>query len=419
MLTLTSPKESTHLSMSVHPSASVSCATRTRHHVSNCQRARNPSVQAGRARNPKPAPDTCTPHTHLRAENGGVVLHDALHVAADLGRAQAALGVAQLVQPRQRLLPGVRRQGRQRRAWLEDLACEEQPPMRTRAANANSHRRAGDPRASPLRSSARAGRTGEAARWRGGRAGAPTRLAQARPKTTMSSRLLAPRRLAPCTDAHAASPAAMSPGTTASGSPFCAHVAVRPHTRRRASHGPESTWHASQTAAVRGKGRTPHTTGGRVAQCRAPPRASPPSSPWAPPPPRGSWWGRRPCCSAPWAAPGWAPARTHALGRTTGWCAPSPQSKTPWRQRGRGRPPPPAPLRSPSPLGDATAHLGHVDAGEDGGRLADAGQPLGQQLCARARTRGDAEVAASSAPPPPTSAPSLAPPCLRLRPWHR
>eukprot|EP00955_Chlamydomonas_euryale_P034563 349824-Chlamydomonas_euryale.AAC.16 len=47
----------------------------------------------------------------------------------------------------------------------------------------------------------------------------PTRLAHARPNTTMSSRLLAPRRLAPCTLALAASPAAIRPGTTASGLP--------------------------------------------------------------------------------------------------------------------------------------------------------------------------------------------------------
>mmetsp|Transcript_4183 Transcript_4183/g.8139 ORF Transcript_4183/g.8139 Transcript_4183/m.8139 type:complete len:204 (+) Transcript_4183:404-1015(+) len=44
------------------------------------------------------------------------------------------------------------------------------------------------------------------------------RLAHARPKTTMSSSELAPRRLAPCTEAHAASPAAKRPGTTLSGS---------------------------------------------------------------------------------------------------------------------------------------------------------------------------------------------------------
>mmetsp|Transcript_9361 Transcript_9361/g.24036 ORF Transcript_9361/g.24036 Transcript_9361/m.24036 type:complete len:210 (-) Transcript_9361:1353-1982(-) len=47
----------------------------------------------------------------------------------------------------------------------------------------------------------------------------PTRRAQARPKTTMSRSELAPRRLAPCTEAEAASPAAMRPGTMASGSP--------------------------------------------------------------------------------------------------------------------------------------------------------------------------------------------------------
>jgi len=40
------------------------------------------------------------------------------------------------------------------------------------------------------------------------------RLAQALPKTTMSSRELAPRRLAPWTEAEAASPAAKRPGTT-------------------------------------------------------------------------------------------------------------------------------------------------------------------------------------------------------------
>ena len=47
--------------------------------------------------------------------------------------------------------------------------------------------------------------------------GVPTRLAHARPKTTMSSSELAPRRLAPWTDAHAASPAAIRPGTMTSG----------------------------------------------------------------------------------------------------------------------------------------------------------------------------------------------------------
>lgn len=43
--------------------------------------------------------------------------------------------------------------------------------------------------------------------------------AQDRPKTTNSSNELAPRRLAPWTDVHAASPQAYNPGTTLS-SPF-------------------------------------------------------------------------------------------------------------------------------------------------------------------------------------------------------
>ncbi len=44
-------------------------------------------------------------------------------------------------------------------------------------------------------------------------------LAAARPKTTISSSEFEPRRLAPCTDTQAASPIAISPGTTVSGSP--------------------------------------------------------------------------------------------------------------------------------------------------------------------------------------------------------
>ena len=39
-------------------------------------------------------------------------------------------------------------------------------------------------------------------------------LAQARPNTTRSSSELAPSRLAPCTETHAASPAAYNPGIT-------------------------------------------------------------------------------------------------------------------------------------------------------------------------------------------------------------
>ena len=46
------------------------------------------------------------------------------------------------------------------------------------------------------------------------------RRATARPKTTISRREFAPKRLAPCTLAQAASPAAIKPGTIASGSPF-------------------------------------------------------------------------------------------------------------------------------------------------------------------------------------------------------
>ena len=35
---------------------------------------------------------------HLRSENGGVILHDALHVPPDLGGQLAALGIPDLVQ---------------------------------------------------------------------------------------------------------------------------------------------------------------------------------------------------------------------------------------------------------------------------------------------------------------------------------
>jgi len=45
-----------------------------------------------------------------------------------------------------------------------------------------------------------------------------TLLAQALPKTTMSRREFAPSRFAPWTEAQAASPAAIKPGTTVSGS---------------------------------------------------------------------------------------------------------------------------------------------------------------------------------------------------------
>ena len=46
------------------------------------------------------------------------------------------------------------------------------------------------------------------------------RSAAARPNTTRSISEFEPSRLAPCTDTQAASPTAIRPGTTASGSPF-------------------------------------------------------------------------------------------------------------------------------------------------------------------------------------------------------
>mmetsp|Transcript_27816 Transcript_27816/g.68383 ORF Transcript_27816/g.68383 Transcript_27816/m.68383 type:complete len:207 (+) Transcript_27816:381-1001(+) len=55
-----------------------------------------------------------------------------------------------------------------------------------------------------------------------------TVLAHARPNTTMSSSELAPRRLAPCTEALAHSPAASSPGTTVSGLPSALMVTTSP-----------------------------------------------------------------------------------------------------------------------------------------------------------------------------------------------
>ena len=53
-----------------------------------------------------------------------------------------------------------------------------------------------------------------------GRTVSAQRSAAARPNTTRSISEFEPRRLAPCTDTHAASPSAIRPGTTASGSPF-------------------------------------------------------------------------------------------------------------------------------------------------------------------------------------------------------
>jgi hypothetical protein len=53
--------------------------------------------------------------------------------------------------------------------------------------------------------------------------------AAARPNTTRSSSEFEPSRFAPCTDTQAASPTAISPGTTLSGSPF-ASVSTSPFT---------------------------------------------------------------------------------------------------------------------------------------------------------------------------------------------
>src|SRR5947208_3092969 len=52
-----------------------------------------------------------------------------------------------------------------------------------------------------------------------GRNSSTARRAAARPNTTMSTSELQPSRLAPCTETQAASPTAISPDTTASGSP--------------------------------------------------------------------------------------------------------------------------------------------------------------------------------------------------------
>ena len=63
------------------------------------------------------------------------------------------------------------------------------------------------------------------------------RFAHARPNTTMSSSELAPRRLAPCTDAHAASPAANRPGTTWSGLSPCTDQPDRQEQQQQAHTG--------------------------------------------------------------------------------------------------------------------------------------------------------------------------------------
>lgn len=64
--------------------------------------------------------------------------------------------------------------------------------------------------------------------------------AEARPKTTMSRRELAPRRLAPWTEAQAASPAAKRPLTVASGSP--AKEQRRQKRRKKRNEREETSW---------------------------------------------------------------------------------------------------------------------------------------------------------------------------------
>ncbi len=119
------------------------------------------------------------------AKHRGIALHDALHLQADVGRAPRALGMAQPIQARHR---GCRRHR------LCSARCAV-PGFTTRAQC----------------------------------------RAASRPKTTRSSSELDPRRLAPCTDTQAASPTAMSPGTTAS-APAVARDHLAVHIAGNAAH---------------------------------------------------------------------------------------------------------------------------------------------------------------------------------------
>ena len=101
------------------------------------------------------------------AEHGAIGLHHPLHVQPQLGGRRAALGVAELVEPRQRQLGGILRQIRD--------ACR-----RVSATSAQ-------------------------------------RCAAARPNTTRSISEFEPSRLAPCTETQAASPSAIRPGIDAVG----------------------------------------------------------------------------------------------------------------------------------------------------------------------------------------------------------
>jgi hypothetical protein len=97
------------------------------------------------------------------AIDGARILHRALHLIAQLGRGRAALGVAEFVEAREVLVALALRQ-----FGLRGVGFSLSPQRR------------------------------------------PT----ARPNTTRSISEFEPKRLAPCTETHAASPTAMRPGTT-------------------------------------------------------------------------------------------------------------------------------------------------------------------------------------------------------------
>ena len=171
---------------------------------------------------------------YLRPEHSGVRLHGLLQAAANLRHAEVAGGVAQLVQALDGLRARIRRQIWLGCSWLALLSCQA----------SNSVVRFGFARRSTDgEDKVKARRqhviflqlTGVRPLLPAHKAAAPSSLLiiqerlgqqsnsqmvmpQARPNTTMSRSELAPRRLAPCTDAQAASPAAYSPGTMALGS---------------------------------------------------------------------------------------------------------------------------------------------------------------------------------------------------------
>ena len=70
------------------------------------------------------------------------------------------------------------------------------------------------------------------------------KLAHARPNTTKSSKELAPSLLAPCTDAHADSPAAHNPGTTSSFPSFNVNTCETKGARKE--HASVTQWNQSK-----------------------------------------------------------------------------------------------------------------------------------------------------------------------------